>query len=215
MNRAADLGVSVQAIGAHPGTLLGARASPPFCEGGREYEVILQATRRSARDARATSTQHPRALGPNRAADPAVEPGDDAGDDRRRAINRFDRIRAITISAGLAPGYRWATALDYLERVSRGAARLSPRSIFTGESRELKSSPSTVYFAFGLALVVVFLVLAAQFEAGPSRSSSWPTVPLAVFGALLGARALGLTASISTPRSASSCSSAWRRRTAS
>jgi multidrug efflux pump len=81
-----------------------------------------------------------------------------------RELNHFNRVRASTLTASLAPGFTLGEALDSLNRI---AAEVLPRGSSTalaGESRELEESGSSLYFAFVLALVVVFMVLASQFE---------------------------------------------------
>ena len=79
-------------------------------------------------------------------------------------LNRFNRLRAITVSAALAPGYTLGEALDVRREVSEGRVAGSARLEYDGESREFKESGSQLYVMFLLAMVIVFLVLAAQFE---------------------------------------------------
>jgi multidrug efflux pump len=101
-----------------------------------------------------------------------------------RALNHFNRVRASTLTASLAPGFTLGEALDSLNRI---AAEVLPRGSSTalaGESRELEESGSSLYFAFVLALVVVFMVLASQFESLVHPFTVLLAVPLAVTGAL-------------------------------
>jgi multidrug efflux pump len=101
-----------------------------------------------------------------------------------RELNHFNRVRASTLTAGLAPGFTLGEALDSLNRI---AAEVLPRGSSTalaGESRELEESGSSLYFAFVLALVVVFMVLASQFESLVHPFTVLLAVPLAVTGAL-------------------------------
>jgi multidrug efflux pump len=101
-----------------------------------------------------------------------------------RELNHFNRVRASTLTASLAPSFTLGEALDSLNRI---AAEVLPRGSSTalaGESRELEESGSSLYFAFVLALVVVFMVLASQFESLVHPFTVLLAVPLAVTGAL-------------------------------
>ncbi|MGD8868650.1 MAG: efflux RND transporter permease subunit, partial [Gemmatimonadales bacterium] len=102
-----------------------------------------------------------------------------------RQLNHFNRVRSATLTANLAPGFTLGEALDSL---NAAAAELLPpgsNTALAGESRELEESGNALYFAFVLALVVVFMVLAAQFESLLHPFTVLLSVPLAVTGALL------------------------------
>jgi len=101
-------------------------------------------------------------------------------------LNRYNRLRAITISANLATGYSIAEALGFLEQVARDELPVKAQLGYKGESLELRESEGGLLFAFVLALLVVYLVLAAQFESFVHPLVIMFTVPLAIFGALLG-----------------------------
>jgi multidrug efflux pump len=105
-------------------------------------------------------------------------------------------MRAITLSANLAPGYALSEAIDYIEQVVREELPSTARLSYAGQSRELKESSGALFASFGLALVVVFLVLAAQFESWVHPLVIMTTVPLAVFGALAALGAFGYTLNI-------------------
>jgi multidrug efflux pump len=188
--RAADLGVSVDEIGATLETMLGARRVTTFERDGEEYDVLLQAAREDRTDptdltnifVRARSGQ----LVPLANLVSLTEVAD-AGQ-----LNRFNRVRAITFSARLAPDYSLGEALDWLEGI---AAEELPRSAtidYRGESRDYRQQGDTFIVAFMLALLVVYLVLAAQFESFIHPFVIILTVPLAIFGALLGLALFGL-----------------------
>ena len=100
------------------------------------------------------------------------------------ALAHYNRMRSFTLSASVAPGFSLGAALDSLYE----AAAILPRGTdlaLTGESRELEESGNALYFAFALALVVVFMVLAAQFESLVHPFTVLLAVPLAVTGALV------------------------------
>jgi multidrug efflux pump len=111
-------------------------------------------------------------------------------------LNRYNRLRAVTIEAALTPDYTLGEALVFLEEVV--ANELPPHAVidYKGESRELKESGQQIYFIFALSLVVVYLVLAAQFESFIHPFVIILTVPLAVAGALFGLWLCGETLNI-------------------
>jgi multidrug efflux pump len=196
-NRAGDLGVAAEAIGRTLETLLGGRRVTTYLKGGEEHDVWLQAAvgdRESISDlnniyVRSTTTDELVPLAN------LMRTRETAG---AASYNRSDRLRSITISAGLAPGYTLGEALSYIERVAAEELPASARLSYKGESRELKDSGKALYLAFGLALLVVFLVLAAQFESFVHPLVIMMTVPLAVFGALAALFLFGYTLNIYT-----------------
>lgn len=110
-----------------------------------------------------------------------------------RSLAHFDRVRSATLTASLTPGFTLGEALDSLDAA---AGSLLPRGStieLAGESRELEESGSALYFAFVLAVVAVFLVLAAQFESVVHPFTVLLSVPLAVTGALLTLLLVGST----------------------
>jgi multidrug efflux pump len=111
-------------------------------------------------------------------------------------LNRHNRMRAVTISANLAPGYTLGEALEYLENLVRNELPATTQIDYRGESLEYKEASGALYFTFGIALFVVFLVLAAQFESFVHPLVIMVTVPLAVAGGLLGLAVAGMTLNI-------------------
>jgi multidrug efflux pump len=111
-------------------------------------------------------------------------------------LQRHNRMRAITISANLAPGYTLGEALAYLENLIRTELPNTAQIDYRGESLEYKEASGALYFTFGIALFVVFLVLAAQFESFVHPLVIMVTVPLAVAGGLLGLAVAGKTLNI-------------------
>jgi multidrug efflux pump len=102
-----------------------------------------------------------------------------------RQLNHFNRVRSFTLSASMAPGFTLGEALDSLN--SRASKVLPAGSTIelAGQSREFKDSSGALYFAFGLALIFVFMVLAAQYESLLHPFTVLLAVPLAVTGALM------------------------------
>jgi multidrug efflux pump len=102
-----------------------------------------------------------------------------------RQLNHFNRIRAATVTASLMPGFPLGEALDSINAIAREVLPRGSTTALSGESRELAESGSALYFSFMLALVVVFMVLASQFESLVHPFTVLLAVPLAVTGALL------------------------------
>ncbi|BCW88913.1 Efflux pump membrane transporter BepE [Alphaproteobacteria bacterium SO-S41] len=182
--RAADLGVSTTAIGQTLETMLGSRLVTTFLKDGEEYDVKMQA---GVEDRRRSSDLTNIFVRSSRGAliplSNLVTLRETAGPS---ALNRFNRSRSITIDAGLAPGYTLGEALTYLQQIAAEELPPTARIDYQGQSREFKQSSAALYFTFGLALLVVFLVLSAQFESFVHPFVILCTVPLAVFGAVAG-----------------------------
>jgi multidrug efflux pump len=111
-------------------------------------------------------------------------------------LNRFDRLRAITLSAGLAPGYTMGEAVKYFQDLVDAELPASARLTFDGEAREYLRSRGQLWTTFGFAIAIVFLVLAAQFESFRHPLVIMTTVPLAVIGAFAGLWLNGLSLNI-------------------
>ncbi len=188
-DRAASLGVSIQNVGRTLQAMMSEQQVTTYVVGGEEYDVIVQA----AEDQRATPEDlqniYVRSEGSGQLVplgnltqlETVAGPG---------TLYRYNRLRSVTISANLAPGYSLGEALDFLETVVRTELPATAQISYQGESLEYKESSGKLYFLFGLALLVVFLVMAAQFESFVHPLVIMMTVPLAMAGGLVG---LGLT----------------------
>ena len=106
-------------------------------------------------------------------------------------LNRQNRMRAVTITANLVDGYTLGEALTWLEDLIHKELPATAQISYRGESLDYKEASGALYFTFGVALFVVFLVLAAQFESFIHPLVIMVTVPLAVAGGLLGLCDLG------------------------
>ena len=182
--RAAALGVSSQEIGRTLQTMFGSRRATTYIRGGQEYDVILQTdleNRRSVGDLEAlyVSTGSGQLVPLS-----AVVTTETSGDtpDRRR----LDRQRSISLSADLNPGTTLADAMDFLGEQAAGQPAGVATIQWGGAARDQQEAGSAVGWAFGLALLLVFLVLAAQFESWITPAVIMLTVPLAAAGGLFG-----------------------------
>ncbi|MFN4296928.1 MAG: efflux RND transporter permease subunit [Brevundimonas sp.] len=182
--QAAALGVSSQNIGRTLETMFGSRRATTYIRAGQEYDVILQTERENR-----TSIDDLRALYVTTGSGQlvplsSVVQTQTSGDtpDRRR----LDRQREITLSADLNPGYTIADAVAFFEQ----QAAEQPAGVATvrwgGAARDQSEAGGAVALAFGLALILVFLVLAAQFESWITPAVIMLTVPLAAAGGLFG-----------------------------
>ena len=100
-------------------------------------------------------------------------------------LYRYNRFVAATISAGLAKGKTISQGLEAMDRIAKETLDDTFRTALAGDSKDFRESSSSLMFAFVLALVLIFLVLAAQFESFKDPLIVMMTVPLAVTGALL------------------------------
>ena len=194
-DRAGDLGVSVQSIGSTLESMLGEKKVSTYVVDGEEYDIIMQAKP----EQRATPTDlyniyvrsdRTRQLIP---LSNLIQVRDMAG---ASSLNRYNRSRSVTISANLADTYARGQALEFLEDVVDTYLPETAQIDYRGESLEYKESSSSIYFTFGLVLLVLFLVLAAQFESFVHPVVILIAVPLAVVGGLAGLFFTGVSLNI-------------------
>jgi len=182
-DKAADLGVGVAAIGRTIETLMGGRDVTRFKMDGEQYDVIV----RIEDDLRATPDDLNRIHVRSASGEMiplsnlvTINEGVTA-----QSLNHFNRSRAAIISANLAPGYSQGEALTYLVEA---AARILPKTAridYQGQSREFKESSAGLLLTFALALIMIYLMMAAQFESFVDPLIILLTVPLSMAGALL------------------------------
>ncbi len=184
-DRAAALGVSLSNVGRTLETMLGSRIVTTYVDRGREYNVILM-----GEDQARSSTDDLTNLYVRSSLNNDLVPLSNLVKITEQAappeLRRFDRMRSITVSAGLADGVKLGEALDKLYETAQVTLPSSARLSWDGESKEFLDSGSSLYLTFGLALLIVFLVLAAQFESFINPLIIMVTVPLALMGAVLG-----------------------------
>ncbi|MBX9752229.1 MAG: efflux RND transporter permease subunit [Roseococcus sp.] len=191
--KAADLGVSVQAVGRTIETMLGSREVGTYVEGGQEYRVLLQAHERDRVTPYDLQNIFVRSNGGLIPLSNVVTLTERA---RAQTLARADRVRAITITASLAPGYSLGEALDFMDAVAREVLPPDARIAYRGQSLEFRESSSALYFTFLMALLVVYLVLAAQFESFIHPFIILLSTPLAITGGLLALHMTGQTLNI-------------------
>jgi multidrug efflux pump len=181
-DRAEDLGVPVRDVATALQTFLGGRRVSTFTRNDKLYYVMVRLDpkdRATPSDMRGIYLRGKGGQLVQLDALANVQEGVGA-----RQINHFNRVPSFTLSASLMPGLAQGEALDSLDAVARQLLPPGSTTALAGESREYKESGSAVYFAFVIALIVVFMVLASQFESLLHPWTVLMAVPLAVTGAL-------------------------------
>ncbi|HLB79502.1 MAG TPA: efflux RND transporter permease subunit, partial [Dongiaceae bacterium] len=193
--KADDLAIDVEEIGRTLQTMLASREVTNFVDRGREYPVILQARDEDRR----TPTDLANIFIRSGNTDTLIPLTALVSLDEVAAspeLRRYDRLPSITISAALADGYALGDAVRFMQGL---AAELLPPEAqlgYAGQTREFVDTTGGVLVTFGLALLIVYLVLAAQFESFIHPAVIMLGVPLAVFGALASLHLTGNTLNI-------------------
>ncbi|MGE0723804.1 MAG: efflux RND transporter permease subunit [Alphaproteobacteria bacterium] len=184
MNREkiADVGAGVLTVGRTLESLLGGRQVTRFNQNGEQYDVIVQVAPDGRRTSAGVSDIYVR--GNNGAMVQLSNLVTVKENVAPKELNRFNQMRAATLTANLAPGYAQGDGLAFLERTVREKLPSSVSYDFNGQSRAFKEAGSSLIFIFALALVFIFLVLSAQFESFVDPFIIMLTVPLSMAGAL-------------------------------
>jgi len=191
-DRAAELGVTVSNIGRTLETMLGSRQVTTYIDEGQEYYILLEGEREAQRSPTDIQNIYVRSersgeLIPLSNLVSLVEYADSI------KLNRYNRVRSITLEANLADGYSLGEALSYMEGLVEEYLPGEAIIDYKGQSRDYKFSSESLVFIFMLGLLVVFLVLAAQFESWIHPFIIMLTVPFAMTGALFGLYITGQT----------------------
>jgi multidrug efflux pump len=191
--KAAALGVSATDIGRALETMFGSRRASTYIRGGQEYYVLLQTELENRRTEQDLNTLYVRGRSGELVPLSSVVTTELRGDtpDRRR----LDRQRAVALTAQLNPGYTVADAVEFF-REQAAQQPSGPVVQWGGQARDLLEAGGAVVLAFGLALLLVYLVLAAQFESWINPAVIMLTVPLAAFGGLFGLFMVGSSLNI-------------------
>jgi len=193
-DRAEDLGVPVSDVATTLQVLLGGSKTSTFTRANKQYDVIVQLDPRARATPSDMTGLYVRGRGGELVKLEALTNVQEGVGPR--ALNHFDRVRSATLTANLAPGFTLGEALDSLNRIAGEVLPKGSSTALSGESRELEESGSALYFAFLLALVVVFMVLASQFESLVHPFTVLLAVPLAVTGALFTLKLAGSTINV-------------------
>ncbi|MEW9798376.1 efflux RND transporter permease subunit [Alteromonas sp. CYL-A6] len=184
-DRAADLGVSITDIGRTLEVMLGQRRVSTYLDRGEEYDVIMEGIEADYRSPSSIDNLYVRS---SRTGE--LIPMDNLVTFTEQAtsaqLNRYNRMRSVTISANLAEGYTVGQALAFLENIVRTELPDTVSIDYKGESQLYQEAGNSFVYVFMLALAVTYLILAAQFESWVHPLVIMLTVPLALVGAYMG-----------------------------
>ncbi|MCU0930287.1 MAG: efflux RND transporter permease subunit [Serpentinimonas sp.] len=192
--RAADMGVSVDAIARTVETMLGGRIVTRYKRGGEQYDVVVQteSTQRNTPD----DIDRMFVRGRNDAMIPLASLVTTREVVVPRELNHFAQRRSATITANLAPDFALGEALDYMDDIARDVLPVGYTTDLNGQSREFRSASGSLALVFVLALLFIYLVLAAQFESFVDPFIIMLSVPLSMLGALLALKFTGGTLNV-------------------
>ena len=195
--RASDLGVTVQEIGSTLQTMLGSKRVGTFVQNGEERYVIFEGERTEQATPSDMENIYVRSSRTRELIPLSNLVKIEQTADSRR-LNRYNRVRAITIDATLNPGVSLGVALDKMEALARKVLPEEAAIDYKGQSLDYKRAGSSILFVFAFGILVVFLVLAAQFESWIHPFVIMLCVPATVGGGLLGIWLTGNTLNIYT-----------------
>jgi multidrug efflux pump len=182
-DRAEDAGVAIVDISNSLQALLGGQRISTFTRENKLYDVIVQLEPGERSTPDDMSGIYVQGRGGSLIPLDAVARVEEGIGPRQ--LNHFNRVPSFTLTAALQPGLTLGQAIDSLDAAAAEVLPPGSSTALAGESRELEESGNALYFAFVLALIVVYMVLAAQFESLVHPFTVLLAVPLAVTGALL------------------------------
>ncbi|MDF1749842.1 MAG: efflux RND transporter permease subunit [Alphaproteobacteria bacterium] len=197
--RADDLGISAQTVASTLQIMFASEELTTYIDRGREYPVIAQARledRQTPDDLSNIFIRSPNSGEGSQSLVPLSALVDMKSNAAAAELRRFDRLPSITIQAALAPDYTLGDALTYMEA---GAATILPDTAklgYSGQSATFKDTSGDILVTFAIALLIVFLVLAAQFESFIHPMVIMLSVPLAVAGAIYSLTLAGLSLNV-------------------
>ena len=182
-DKAADLGIPVETIGRTLEAFLGGRRTTMFMREGKEYPVIVQTQAHH----RGTSSdiEQLQVRGTQGDLIPLSNLVTVRETVAPKQLNHYEKLRAVTISSSVESGSTLGQSLEALEALARKHLPPGASISYSGESKEFKESSGNLYGTFILALLVIYLILAAQFESFTHPVTILLSVPPAIAGALL------------------------------
>ncbi len=182
-DKASSLGVSTQNIGTTLQLALSGQRFGYFFMNGKQYQILGEL----ARENRNTPLNLKSLYVRNNSGD-MIQFDNVVSLQEQTAppqLYRYNRFVAATVSAGLAPGITISEGIEEMDRIAKEVLDDTFRTALAGDSKDFKESSSSLMFAFVLALILIFLVLSAQFESFRDPFTVMMTVPMALTGALL------------------------------
>jgi hydrophobe/amphiphile efflux-1 (HAE1) family protein len=182
-NKAKDLGISTDSIGKTLETLYGGKTITKFNKLGKEYPIIIQQYLSDRRSQEGLSKIFVRSETTGKLISLAnLVEFNEKGSAKKLA--RYNRQRAVTISANISPNYTLSEAIEYLEKTMQEVGS-SNQIAWKGKSEEIKETSNELFIIFGLAFLTAYLVMAATFNSFVHPFIIMLTVPLALFGGLV------------------------------
>ena len=192
--KTAELEVSSSEIGRTLEILLGGRKINTYINDGEEYYVIMQSKSNKRQLPSDLSSIKVRSNnGELIRLDSMIYIQEEA---KAKELNRYNKIRSITLRAGLSENYSLGEAINFLEKIVLDNPDDSIKIDFKGQSKEFKNSSNQIISVFFIALLVIFLVLSAQFESFIYPLIVMITVPLSLSGGLFGLWLIGSSINI-------------------
>ncbi len=187
--KAADLGVSTEDIGRTIETIFGSKRVTNFTQDGKEYSIILQGDIKDRQEPDSISKVFVRSQNNGKLVSISnlvqyVEEG------QSPFLARYNRQKAVTVSARLVGDYSLDEALKFLANVVKENTPQA-KIAYKGESEEYKKTNNELYIIFALALITAYLAMCAQFESWRHPLTIMLTVPMAILGGLLGILVVG------------------------
>jgi multidrug efflux pump len=193
--KADDLGIGVETVAVALQTMLASREITTYIDRGREYPVIVQAQPEDRRTPGDIDNIFVRA-GDGRTLVPLSALVSTTEEATAPELRRYDRLPSITVEAALADGYDLGAAITFMQETAAELLPAEARVSFAGQSREFLETSGGIFITFGLALLIVFLVLAAQFESFMHPLIIMLSVPLAIAGAIYSLWLSGLSLNV-------------------
>ena len=192
--KAADLGVSTEDIGRTIETIFGSKRVTNFTKDGKEYSIILQGDIKDRQEPDSISKVFVRSNNNGKLVSISnLISYEEEG--QSPFLARYNRQKAVTISARLVGNYSLDEALNFLVKVVKENTP-EAQIAYKGESEEYKKTNTELYIIFILALVTAYLAMCAQFESWKHPLTIMLTVPLAILGGLLGILVVGSSLNI-------------------
>ena len=187
--KTSDLGISTVEIGKTIETIFGSKNVTNFTKDGKEYSIILQGDISNRNEPSSLNKVYVRSKNTNKLISLSnLVTIDEEG--TAPFLSRYNRQKAVTISANIIGDYTLVSALNFLEDVVKKNTP-EARVEFKGESEQIKEVSYQIYLIFVLALITAYLVMAAQFESFKHPLTIMLTVPLAILGGLVGLLLVG------------------------
>ena len=187
--KSADLGVTTNEIGRTLETIFGSKKVTEFTKDGKEYSIILQGDIKDRQEPDSISKVFVRSKNNNKLVSVSnLVSYEEEG--QSPFLARYNRQKAVTISARLVGDYSLDEALNFLVGVVEDNTPKA-RVAYKGESEEYKKTNYELYLIFALALVTAYLAMCAQFESWKHPLTIMLTVPLAILGGMLGLLVVG------------------------